>query len=186
MNYLNFLNSLYMEEKYKYDDIATYSMKEKYQYIDTINNIAYTTILCLNSHISTDNIRHIWEFLKDDYKKQININYIKSFVNRQIERKRKNKLNTNKYGGMYGYINYALTYHIYDVPFSNIYPDDKLNGLLEYLKMILIKYHFRYSHKCCNGNAFVFIKNLHSIRKPEVFPVSDISGNTIGTFRIGN
>lgn len=183
---MNYLNSLYMEEKYKYDDIATYSIKEKYKYIDTINNIAYTTILCLNSHICTDNIRHIWEFLKDDYKKQININYINSFVNKQIERKKNNNLNTNKYGGIYGYINYSLTYHIYDLPFSNIYPDHKLNGLLEYLKIILIKYNFRYSHKCCNGNALVFIKNLHCITKQQAFPVSDISGNTIGTFRIGN
>ncbi len=63
-----------------------------------LNNTAYTIILCLLSHINTDNIRHIWDFLKDDYKK--------------------------------------------------LY--------------------------------------FQSIRKQELFPVSDNNGNSIGTFRIGN
>ena len=55
-------------------------------YIDKINTIAYTIILSLKSHINTDNIRYIWDFLKDDFKKQINTKHINSYIDRKIEK----------------------------------------------------------------------------------------------------
>lgn len=159
----NYLNSLYMEENY----------------IDKINTIAYTIILSLKSHINTDNIRYIWDFLKDDFKKQINTKHINSYIDRKIE-KQKNMI-------AFSIKNFfSLTYHISDLPFRNIYPNNKSNGLLEYLKTALIKYHFIYNHICFHGDGFVFYKDFHNIRKQICFPVSDNTDNIIGTLRIGN